>query len=142
MSLCLADLWFISIPLVLKDLSQSSQMCCKYQSMFEEGLLPYIPYLFVYATVVVSNVSSVRGRGFEIFVAFHASKIYKLHSFRFLIENHLFTIFTCITQNISIGFVIQCFMINKRILVFKGFETNFTSFTDCWLMLVSHVSTF
>ena len=45
--------------------------------MFEEGLLPYIPYLFVYATVVVSNVSSVRGGGFEILVAFHASKIYK-----------------------------------------------------------------
>ena len=65
--------------------------------MFEEGLhLPpyiYIPYLFVYAAVVVSNVSSVRGGGFEILVAFHASKIYKLNSFRFLIENHLFTIF-------------------------------------------------
>ena len=57
----------------------------------------YIPYLFVYAAVVVSNVSSVRGGGFEIFVAFHASKIYKLNSFRILIENHLFiqNIFIC-----------------------------------------------
>ena len=71
--------------------------------MFEEGLLPYIPYLFVYATVVVSNVSSVRGGGFEILVAFHASKIYKLNSFRFLIENHLFKIFSYVTKYINMS---------------------------------------